>query len=229
MILSKNSTEYCEFLSIDDATSFGRSYFGDFCSDYQFGSKLHSLIISSGFDSFGYMYFDEDNKQEYLQKRQDYSCANAIANYCGNYSDMINSSLRCGDKSFDNNCIYKDISSTLDNILQAQQIPINIITYRMVGYEYVLSMAKGKLKSGTTIEDFAYMSTGLVYSKLCIEHPRDAVLRIKVPAGSNGLYLEFLSHRPNEQEVLLPRQTKLKVLSVKKYFCNPKIIDCIVI
>lgn len=54
-------------------------------------------------------------------------------------------------------------------------------------------------------------------------------LKIKVPAGTKGIYVDFLSNRKNEQEVLLPRGIRLAVEGVQKFFKKNVTVTCDII
>ncbi|MNO00830.1 hypothetical protein D3C81_2208000 [compost metagenome] len=74
------------------------------------------------------------------------------------------------------------------------------------------------------------MGVGLVKESLLEEHDYDTIMKVFVPVGCNAIYLDLISRRINEQEVLFKRNTRLKVISNKKgFFKNKRNIICVII
>ena len=66
---------------------------------------------------------------------------------------------------------------------------------------------------GAIIEDKGYMGVGLVKSSLKEEFGSyNTLLKIMIPKGTKGLYIDLISNRGGEQELLCARGSKLKVL-----------------
>ena len=69
------------------------------------------------------------------------------------------------------------------------------------------------INCGAVIEDKGYMGVGLVKSSLKEEFGSyDTLLKIMIPQGAKGLYIDLISNRGEEQELLFARGSKLKVL-----------------
>lgn len=70
------------------------------------------------------------------------------------------------------------------------------------------------------IIDKGYMGVGLVKNELAKEfatiEEEDTLLEVMIPRGANALYVDLISCRENEQEVLFARNSKMRVLSVYK-------------
>lgn len=77
------------------------------------------------------------------------------------------------------------------------------------------------------------MGVGLVKAALLKEHDYyDTIMKIFIPVGCHAIYLDLISNRLNEQEILLKRGTKLKVISNKSpipLFCKKRKIVCSVL
>ena len=66
---------------------------------------------------------------------------------------------------------------------------------------------------GSDYVDHGYMSTSISKGA---SFGGSAKLIIKVPKGTPGIYLESISRYKSEQEFLLARSTKLRILAVRK-------------
>lgn len=74
---------------------------------------------------------------------------------------------------------------------------------------------------GTKICDKGYMGVGLVAPSLEEEYGTyDTMLKIMIPQGAKGLYVDLISCRSSEQEIILARDSVLKVLL--RYRCKGK-------
>lgn len=98
----------------------------------------------------------------------------------------------------------------------------NIWGYRFLDYKDLCrSINKGHISCGTRIQDKGYMGVGLVKDALKEEWGTyNTLLKILIPQGSKGLYIDLISNRCNEQEVLFARNSRLKVLF--RYRCTGK-------
>jgi hypothetical protein len=135
--------------------------------------------------------------------------------YCGSNHREMNEALRF-NKGIYRLDIYYYMQKVLDYRLESSTIHENIWTYRLLNYKDFCRGCKKKcIKTGTVIEDRAYMGTGLVLSGLSKQFEGsyyDTILKIKVSKGAKGLYLDMISRRENEQEVLFARDSKIKVV-----------------
>lgn len=95
--------------------------------------------------------------------------------YCGNLYRPINKCLRNLICEKDN--IYNEIKKTsnnryslivkiLDSLINNQEIPIDIVTYRAITKNALLNMASGTVKKNSILHEKTFMSTGLVLSSL---------------------------------------------------------------
>lgn len=192
-------SNYKEFKNINESVAWGEKHFGNWLKDYHLeGQKRHA--------------FDQDVR--YV----------AFSYYCGDYSRPINQYLRF-DHSISKKVKY--YISIIKQELNKFYINENIITYRILSEKALILMSNGKIKKGTELIEKGFLSTGLVYEEIKLVHKDNYVLQILVNSGTHGIYLDFISNRQNEQEVLfLP--CKLKVISIYKYD-NKKFYKCIMI
>lgn len=132
-------------------------------------------------------------------------------------SGYYNVSLRqdwCPPETFK---LGKDIR-TLDSALESREIPENILVYRGVRKSDFIPAV------GETFADLGYVSTSLRKEKAMAFREETtssrevrggaALLRVKIDAGSKGMYLEGLSTfygDSPENEVLLPRRSMFRV------------------
>lgn len=117
--------------------------------------------------------------------------------------------------------------STISEIL----IPENIITYRYVPekiFQYMLKWSKVQwCRKGSIIFDKAFYSTTLTKNspnKQHIYHNYKYLLKIYVPTGTPGFYVDPYSEM-NENELLLLPNTKLKVIK-KRFQGLHTLIEC---
>ena len=112
------------------------------------------------------------------------------------------------------NRIKSDIGN-IDKALNSSIIPENIVTYRgFVDFE---------CKTGDIVPQKAYESTSLSYdsalhfaNKVINSGNKGAVAKIYIAKGKKGAFMDGVSFIPEDgNEILLPRNTIYKVLSVK--------------
>lgn len=99
-------------------------------------------------------------------------------------------------------------------IKKAPPAPDDLVVYRGVAR---LDDAELDFKVGQTFTDKAYMSTSMNrdVAQGFLDGDKTALLEIKVPKGTRGAYVDMVSDHDNEQEFLLPRATKLKIVAIK--------------
>ena len=107
-----------------------------------------------------------------------------------------------------------EMQVVMDNRLNKSYVPENIWGYRFLDYrELCISTNRHHINWGAVIEDKGYMGVGLVKSSLEEEFGSyDTLLKIMIPKGAKGLYIDLISNRGEEQELLCARGSKLKVL-----------------
>ena len=117
--------------------------------------------------------------------------------YCGNYFRSINSFLRQrehteGDEHLRKRCAH--LSSILQN---APRIPESVEVYRFISKDCCNAIRRKHV-----LHDTAFQSCTLVAPKSPLRGPY--CLRFVLPKGTAGAYVEPLSKRPEECELLLP-------------------------
>ena len=131
----------------------------------------------------------------------------AIKNYCGPWSRPLNAWLRHGTLPADyQNVAISDLTRIRDNLDKAMMpTKKSFMVERGSSMHSVEDMVDGALWT-----DKAFMSTSVG------ERGGAARLRILVTEGTKGRWVKPLSGYKNEEEFLLARGTKLRVLSIQE-------------
>ncbi len=127
----------------------------------------------------------------------------AISRYCKENHPSINKYLR------ENKILNeeeKECRDILDNVL-SNEIGENIVVYRkMIGDPF----------KGVFFTEKGYMSTSLIDGDINQIHQGEFMLKILVPANCKGFYVDYISCRNGEYEMLLNRNITLKRIAYKK-------------
>ncbi|MBD5555329.1 MAG: hypothetical protein HDQ95_08350 [Roseburia sp.] len=218
--------KYRKFRSIDEAIWWGEKHYAYWLPEYQLGGKLRG-------------HYETENPVkllvgEFTQKEIEELKNEAIENkwfsfYCGgNWGLAINEKLRYGNTQYpfsEKGLI--EMQQVMDNCLERTLIPENIWGYRFLKYKDLCrSVNRHFINCGMLIEDKGYMGVGLVKPELQEEFGGyNTLLEIMIPKGTKGLYIDLISNRRKEQEVLFARGSKMRVL-----FCHrrkgKRIITC---
>ena len=138
--------------------------------------------------------------------------------YCGgNWGLAINEKNRYGYTDFDfPEDKLEEMQAVMDKRLNKSYVPENIWGYRFLDYRELCSSTNRRyINWGVVIEDKGYMGVGLVKSSLKEEFGSyNTLLKIMIPKGTKGLYIDLISNRMEEQELLCARGSKLKVLFI---------------
>ncbi|MGB3366011.1 MAG: ADP-ribosyltransferase [Acidaminobacteraceae bacterium] len=145
---------------------------------------------------------------------------NQVAMYCGwSYRD-VNEKLRSQGK-FQNEEYVNKIIVSLDKVFETQSLPENILLIRWISSDFLDRNIFGRISvcNGKELVDYAYKScSALLTHKVSIhggerDTSKETLLVIKANANavSKGVYLDQISKRGNEQEILLDRKTKIIV------------------
>jgi hypothetical protein len=113
----------------------------------------------------------------------------------------------------------KDDIQNIDIALNSSIIPENVIAYRGYGLEGNIDF---ECSVGHVITEKAYESTSLSYSSALhfankvANSENKVIAKIYIPKGKKGAFMEGISNiKEDGNEILLPRNTKYEVLSVK--------------
>lgn len=223
---NKMCQKYLKFTTIEEAICWGKEHYGYWLPNYQIKGKLRSNYESEHPEFF---LLESFSKEELRKIRQDALENKWFSFYCGgNFGLAINEKNRYGITTFtypEND--IEEMQKVMDIRLNQSCVPNDIWGYRFLEYKDLrMSTRKNHIHCGMTIEDKGYMGVGLVESALKEEFGTyDTLLKIMIPKGAKGLYIDLISNRAGEQELLFARESRLKVLFV--YFSKGKrIIIC---
>lgn len=159
----------------------------------------------------GYREFKEEEikawTKRYKEKSRTFSAdtKDVVSQYCKQDKPKINESLRKGRKLSEQGLLHKE---KLDHVL-SEKIGENIVVYRNLTFNPFI-------ENGVFIEK-GYMSTSLQDGVISAVHNGKYMLKILVPSECRGFYVDYISCRHGEYEMLLARNIKLeKILSVKQ-------------
>lgn len=220
-----------EFLDTNEAKAFGIKYYKSWLREFQVNEEFRGIV---NIDEIEYEILKRTKGLEYAEMiKNDSVINNTVQLYTGgNYGLAVNELCRFNYTNFGFEIeTLNTMIKVLDNEISKYKIQENIVGYRVLNYEHLMrTQGNAKLKIGDNIVDNGFMGVGLVKDTLLKEFSgRDILLKIYIPAGVNGIYLDLVSNRENEQEVLLERGIKLKIISNKKsYLEKNRIVECVI-
>jgi hypothetical protein len=223
--------EFREFISLEDALNFGMKYFSEWLKDFQVEGKFRRIYKLGDIE---YLTIKEEKGQEYAEQiKRECLVYEAFSYYCGgNYGLAINELCRYGHSNYQfKKEILESLIQVIDNEINKYEIRENIIAYRTFCYKDFLRAQKtNRINIDDIITDQGFMGVGLVKEKLLEEHDYDTVMKVYIPVGSQAIYIDLISNRLNEQELLFKKGTRLKVLSNKKsIFGNKRNMICVIL
>lgn len=138
--------------------------------------------------------------------RQDIEVFEAFTQYSGyTYKHMSDKYTEIMDKEFE-----KDIAILSDNIV-VHRVTTKKIFYQRIGTE--------RLRINDVVRLEGFLSTSLVETLLIngIEYKDgyDLYLKIYAPKGCRCIFIEYISHRFQEQEMLFARNQKIRILNIE--------------
>lgn len=143
----------------------------------------------------------------------------AVSAYIGGGYESINADLRQGKDPATTRGKTPQVISGLDQALAKGKAPSNLVGYRGVRGEFAEQLIELAQKKGE-FTDNAYISTTLasdaVKSFARNKNVTNAVVKIRIPKGSKGGYVDEVAQDGGEGEWLLPRNSVVKVTSAKK-------------
>lgn len=133
---------------------------------------------------------------------------NAISEYTGSAYGPINKLLRAGQSVEGSH--YKHVILNLDAALASVVIPFDVTLYRSGTRKFDL-----KTPVGSVITDLGFVSTStdLAFAK---GWNAGVFMEIRCRKGSRGGYVYLHSSHKTEREVMLPRGSRFRVISVEK-------------
>lgn len=168
------------------------------------------------------LFFPSDNKT-------DKTTLKALDLYTASCSSIFNGHLRYNIKISD--CYQRYLTQMVKEI-STFQIPDNIIVYRYISKGLLKEMCTSyPPKKGLYLLDKGFMSTSLIKRNLEKHRHSDPslkiLLKISVPAGTNGIYVGHLENMLKESEVILAPNTQLRI--DYKYPFYKKYFNCTVV
>lgn len=145
-----------------------------------------------------------------MKKKMNAAERTAVEFYTGPAYSNINKTLRSGsmpDWPFE----WK----VLDAAITACKLRAPMTLFRGVGEDFAIMLEDLEIRVGNTITDRGYMSASRSYDvalRYAEEQDGGMVMRIRVPIGAHCRDLSEYSNYPDEEEVLLPRGSELRVL-----------------
>jgi hypothetical protein len=103
----------------------------------------------------------------------------------------------------------------LDRVMSRASLPEAMTVHRGVGGNGLKEIQKAGLKKGALIPDAGFLSTSKSagVGKSFQNSSDNIMLEIRLPKGARAIDVGRLSDNPGEQEVLIDRNSKLKVVS----------------
>ncbi|MEE0687043.1 MAG: ADP-ribosyltransferase [Lachnospiraceae bacterium] len=216
----KNDMEkYKKFFSVKEARIWGEKNYSYWLPKYQLGGSLRHCFELDDIERLLLGGLSLEDCERLKEEALEYKW---FSYYCGgNWGLALNEKLRYGFSKYgfpeeDLNEMMKVMDSRLNHSF----IPENLWGYRFLEYrDLCRSMGKKHIFCGTIIEDKGYMGVGLVESALSEDFgvSYNTLLKIMIPQGAKGLYMDLISNRSDEQELLLARGSHLRVLFRYRY------------
>jgi outer membrane biosynthesis protein TonB len=192
------------------------------------------LSMDDGHYDFGHIKENPTNVMAGMREKEmsrthvrnlDSSQQTAIQDYSGEDYREINNGLR-GKGDLSEN--HQETVNQLDSAIRDNTLPQPTVLYRGMKMNDDLA---ARMQPGTTFTDNAYTSTSFDQriSEDFSGSTGSAVMRIKAPAGQNGVAMSAISDYPTESEFLLPRGTRYQINSVHrqdgKYYIDAEIVS----
>jgi len=187
-----NKNIYREFHTYQEASEWGMSNYGKWL-----------LLI---------------NNNNISMKEED--VAYLLSTYTGSMNIIYNQFLR-GYGDFDESEIaeYTRDINIIEKAICQYELNENIIVHRYIHKKLLLYLFESKKpKVGELFTDKGFVSTTLVKSLLkdfAKMHHYNCILKLYLPKGTKGVYINFEFSMLNEEEFLLPPNMKFRL--VKKY------------
>ncbi len=198
--------KYKKFDTPEEATQWGEEHYSEWGLKYKENVGVYNKFLDSSF-------------------------AETIEYYCGWSYRGINNYLRNGVDEEDNH--YREMADILClHLVSAPRIPCDIVVYRVVGDNFIDRLIEcNKYDIYECIHEKGFMSTSLIESIAKMDDAYKSgknLLKIFVPGGTVGLYVNSVCER-NEQEILLAPNTFLGLLSYPYYkkSLDKKVFECI--
>lgn len=166
-----------------------------------------------------------------------------ISSYTGSYYKAYNQLLRLCPPLNSDKFKHIDFEDRIDDVeeiykidcaLRSYSLPENIIVYRFTHKKDVHKLCDKKfLCAGAIFSDRAFFSTTLVrdiMNEFRKQNRCDCMLKIYLTQGLPGAYVSFKEEWSclDEQEFLLPPNTKFRILKIH-HFTYPLEIECIAV
>lgn len=169
-----------------------------YMNDEEFKESDHPRAANGQFGSGGSA---GTNKKEKLTSNE----KSAVSSYSGDDFLRINKQLRAGDAS-------DPQIARIDAAIDKSPLEAGTVLYRGMTREAAKQLFGGKIEAGSAVSDKSFLSTSKSKDVASQIGLGGVMLKIEVGPGQKGLDMKGLTRNDHEQEVILPRQSKLIVL-----------------
>lgn len=185
--------------NIKESQEWGKTYFDNWMEEFQVGGEFRGE--------------PECMKSLYTGTDERWATASAFEWYCGHWAANINDYMRTGFAWMGVEKKCQELILLIMKEINKHEIPENIQVTRYLNIEKYYDVKKFKI--GSTFEDQAFVSTCLCDESFREERTNQFKMNILVPKGTKGIYLDFISNRRDEQEILL-NPCKFEIVSIKR-------------
>lgn len=201
-----DKSRYKEFLTVEECREWG-DYYSNWAKRYK---EIMSLF--------------EKIKANHTSETAPIEC------YCGNSYREINEILRFGYNS-DKHLYDKMVDILIMTLCSAPKIKDNIVVYRLVNDAFIKELiGNNKLSDSILTREKGFMSTSLLKDIVNIYSDGGSglyLLKIYVPKGTVGIYVNTVTRR-DEEEILLAPNNYLRLIEYPYYDegYSIKIFEC---
>lgn len=207
-------------------TNMNNKYtYGDLYSTIDDKSENKEFLTAEECKKWGEYYSDWTKRYKEIMSlferiKPDYSLESApIECYCGNSYRGINEFLRFGYHS-DKHVYDKMVDILIMTLCSAPKIKDNIVVYRVVNDVFIKELIENnKLSDPIPTQEIGFMSTSLLKDIVNVYSDGGSgqyLLKIYVPKGTVGIYVNTVTRR-DEEEILLAPNNYLRLIEYPYY------------
>lgn len=183
------------------------------------GPELQSLLARDYREMDAYQGREAGKAMELARTPLTPSERSTLHAYTDNAYDRINPELRAGGTPPE--------TREIDRAIAKGKTTEDVVVHRGVKrHDFFAKLDRGESVAGNIVEERAYVSTSLNRDKAFDGRYR---LRIRVPKGSEALWVGDLSAHSEELEAILPRGTRLYVVDATKTSNGEWKVECLLL